>query len=258
LRFKLSGLIVLFQYMSHHYDLTLKIFALKNFVIIGASSGIGKQLANQLLKSDSQVFGTFYKTENAELEGNISLHYLNVLDENPDLSFLPDVIDGLAYCPGSINLKPFARIKTDEFLQDYQLQVLGAVKIIQALLPKLKKANNASVVLFSTVAVQTGFNYHTIVSASKGAIEGLTRALAAELAPNIRINCIAPSITDTPLAATLLSTDDKKTANAQRHPLKKIGSAEDIANMSEFLLTDKSAWITGQIFSVDGGMSSLR
>jgi len=231
---------------------------LKNFVIIGASSGIGKQLANQLLKSDVQVFGTFYKTENTELEGNISLHYLNVLDENPDLSFLPDVIDGLAYCPGSINLKPFSRIKTDEFLQDYQLQVLGAVKIIQALLPKLKKANNASVVLFSTVAVQTGFNYHSIVSASKGAIEGLTRALAAELAPNIRVNCIAPSITDTPLATTLLSTDDKKTANAQRHPLKKIGSAEDIANMAEFLLTDKSAWITGQIFSVDGGMSSLR
>ena len=231
---------------------------MKNFVIIGASSGIGKQLANQLLKSDVQVFGTFYKTENTELEGNISLHYLNVLDENPDLSFLPDVIDGLAYCPGSINLKPFSRIKTDEFLQDYQLQVLGAVKIIQALLPKLKKANNASVVLFSTVAVQTGFNYHSIVSASKGAIEGLTRALAAELAPNIRVNCIAPSITDTPLATTLLSTDDKKTANAQRHPLKKIGSAEDIANMAEFLLTDKSAWITGQIFSVDGGMSSLR
>lgn len=231
---------------------------MKNFVIIGASSGIGKQLASQLLKLDAQVFGTFYKTENAESEGNISMHYLNVLDENPDFSFLPDVIDGLAYCPGSINLKPFARIKTDEFLQDYQLQVLGAVKIIQSVLPKLKKANNASVVLFSTVAVQTGFNYHAIVSASKGAIEGLTRALAAELAPNIRVNCIAPSITDTPLAATLLSTDDKKTANAQRHPLKKIGSAEDIANMAEFLLTDKSAWITGQIFTVDGGMSSLR
>lgn len=231
---------------------------MKNFVIIGASSGIGKQLTNQLLKSDTQIFGTFYKTENTELEGNISFHYLNVLDENSDISFLPEIIDGLVYCPGSINLKPFARIKTDEFLQDYQLQVLGAVKIIQALLPKLKKSNNASIVLFSTVAVQTGFNYHSIVSASKGAIEGLTRALAAELAPNIRVNCIAPSITDTPLAATLLNNDDKKAANAQRHPLKKIGSAEDIANMAEFLLTDKSAWITGQIFTVDGGMSSLR
>ncbi|WP_221394480.1 SDR family NAD(P)-dependent oxidoreductase [Dyadobacter sp. NIV53] len=228
---------------------------MKNFVIIGASSGIGKQLASQLSKTEATVFGTFYKTENTD---SVSLHYLNVLDENADLSFLPDTIDGLAYCPGSINLKPFARIKPEEFLQDYQLQVLGAIKIIQALLPKLKKPEHASIVLFSTVAVQTGFNYHTIVAASKGAIEGLTRALAAELAPNIRVNCIAPSITDTPLAATLLSTDEKKTANAQRHPLKKIGSVGDIANMAEFLLTDKSAWITGQIFQVDGGMSGLR
>ena len=231
---------------------------MKNFIIIGASSGIGKQLASQLSKAEATVFGTFYKTENTDSDDSVSMHYLNVLDENPDLSFLPDVIDGLAYCPGSINLKPFARIKSEEFLQDYQLQVLGAIKIIQAILPKLKKSERASVVLFSTVAVQTGFNYHTIVAASKGAIEGLTKALAAELAPNIRVNCIAPSITDTPLAATLLSTDEKKAANAQRHPLKKIGSVEDIANMAEFLLTDKSAWITGQIFQVDGGMSGLR
>ena len=238
--------------------MTLKIFTLKNFVIIGASSGIGKQLSNQLSQTEVTVFGTFYKTENSNSGSSVSLHYLNVMDENPDLSFLPDVIDGLAYCPGSINLKPFARIKTDEFLQDYQLQVLGAIKIIQSLLPKLKKSERASIVLFSTVAVQTGFNYHTIVAASKGAIEGLTKALAAELAPNIRVNCVAPSITDTPLAATLLSTDEKKAANAQRHPLKKIGSAEDIANMAQFLLTDKSAWITGQIFQVDGGMSGLR
>lgn len=231
---------------------------MKNFVIIGASSGIGKQLAGQLSQTDAQVFGTFYKSDPADSDHAFSFHYLNVLDESPDLSFLPDRIDGLAYCPGSISLKPFARIKTEEFLLDYQLQVMGAVKVIQALLPKLKKSEHASVVLFSTVAVQTGFNYHSIVAASKGAIEGLTRALAAELAPGIRVNCIAPSITDTPLAATLLSTEEKKTANAQRHPLKKIGAPDDIANMAAFLLTDKSGWITGQVFQVDGGMSSLR
>lgn len=231
---------------------------MKNLIIIGASSGIGRQLASQLSKTDVKVFGTFYKTENTESEIPVSMHYLNVLDENPDLSFLPESIDGLAYCPGSISLKPFARIKPEEFLQDYQLQVLGAIKIIQAVLPRLKKSQQASIVLFSTVAVQTGFNYHSIVASSKGAIEGLTKALAAELTPSIRVNCIAPSITDTPLAATLLSSDEKRTANAQRHPMKKIGAVEDIANMAEFLLTDKSAWITGQIFKVDGGISNLR
>ena len=134
----------------------------------------------------------------------------------------------------------------------------GAIRIIQALLPKLKMAEQASIVLFSTIAVQTGFPFHTLVASSKGAIEGLTKALAAELAPKIRVNCIAPSITDTPLAAALLNTEEKKLANAQRHPLKQVGEANDIASMAEFLLTEKSKWITGQIFHIDGGMSTLK
>lgn len=133
------------------------------------------------------------------------------------------------YCPGSIQLKPFARIKAEDFAQDFQLQVIGAIRVIQQVLPILKASPQASIVLFSTVAVQTGFTFHTQVATSKGAIEGLTKALAAELAPKIRVNCIAPSITDTPLAGTLLSTPEKKEANAQRHPLKKIGAPEDIA-----------------------------
>jgi NAD(P)-dependent dehydrogenase (short-subunit alcohol dehydrogenase family) len=241
--------------VNYHY---LNTVFLKNFVIIGASSGIGRQLARQLSGTGANVLGTFYKTENADSDEAVSMHYLNVLEENPDLSFLPESIDGLAYCPGSISLKPFARIKPEEFLQDYQLQVLGAIRLIQAALPRLKQARQASIVLFSTVAVQTGFNYHSIVSASKGAIEGLTKALAAELAPGIRVNCIAPSITDTPLAAALLSSDEKRMANAQRHPMKKIGSVEDIAAMAGFLLADQAAWITGQIIKVDGGISSLR
>jgi NAD(P)-dependent dehydrogenase (short-subunit alcohol dehydrogenase family) len=228
-----------------------------NILIIGASSGIGSSLAKQLIAEGHQVYGTFNKTT-ASADGFVKLQSLNVLDENPDFSFLPDTLDGLVYCPGAVNLKPFARIKPEDFISDYQLQLVGAVKAIQACLPKLKNATNPSIVLFSTVAVQTGFNFHSLVASSKGAIEGLTKALAAEFAPKIRVNCIAPSITDTPLAGTLLNTDEKKEANAQRHPLKKIGKPEDLANLAAFLLSEKSSWITGQVLHADGGMSSLK
>ena len=229
---------------------------MKNYLVIGASSGIGKALAENL-SAENKVFGT-YNTTATEAENNISYHKLNVLDENIDLSFLPEAVHGIVYCPGSINLKPFARIKPEDFLTDYALQVVGAVKIIQAVLPKLKAAENASVILFSTVAVQVGFNFHSLISSSKGAVEGLVRALAAELAPNIRVNCIAPSITDTPLAAGLLNTPEKKEANALRHPLKKIGTPENIADLAAFLLSDKASWITGQIIHADGGMSAIK
>ena len=126
------------------------------------------------------------------------------------------------------------------------------------LLPNLKRSSNPSLILFSTVAVQAGFNFHSLVSSSKGAIEGLTKALAAEFAPKIRVNCIAPSITDTPLAASLLNSEEKKLINAQRHPLKKIGTPEDVASLATFLLSENSSWITGQILHVDGGISTLR
>ena len=229
---------------------------MKNYLVIGASSGIGKALAENL-SAENKVFGT-YNNIVKEDGNNISYHKVNVLDENIDLSFLPEILNGIVYCPGSINLKPFARIKPEDFLNDYALQVVGAVKIIQAVLPKLKAAENASVILFSTVAVQVGFNFHSLISSSKGAVEGLVRALAAELAPNIRVNCIAPSITDTPLAAGLLNTPEKKEANALRHPLKKIGTPENIADLAAFLLSDKASWITGQIIHADGGMSAIK
>ena len=228
------------------------------YLIIGASSGIGKKLAEQLFDSGHRVYATYFKNKPATNAGLIDYHYLNVLDENNPLDFLPDLLDGLVYCPGSINLRPFERIKPSDFVADFNLQVTGAIKIIQAALPGLKKAENASIVLFSTVAVQTGFPFHTQVSASKGAIEGLTRALAAEFAPKIRVNCIAPSLTDTPLAALLLNTEQKREANALRHPLKKTGMPENIADMAAFLLSEKGSWISGQIFHVDGGMSSLK
>jgi len=227
---------------------------MKNIVVIGASSGIGRSLAERLTAEGHHVFGT-YNQNDPPSEGNFV--QMDITDEELDFEFLPETIDGTAYCPGSINLKPFTRIKPKQFLDDYNLQVVGAVKCLQALLPRLKKSELASVVLFSTVAVQSGFNFHSQVSASKGAIEGLTKALAAEWAPAIRVNCIAPSLTDTPLASKLLSSEEKIQANAERHPMKRIGSPSDISNAAEFLLSDKSSWITGQILHVDGGKSTI-
>ncbi len=229
-----------------------------NYLIIGASSGIGKALAAQLANVGNSVFGTFSKNEIKSEHPNIKYNYLNVLDENCSFDFLPETLAGIIYCPGSINLRPFERIKPDDFASDYSLQVVGAIKVIQATISKLKKSDNAAILFFSTVAVQAGLPYHAQVSASKGAIEGLTKALAAEYAPKIRVNCIAPSLTDTPLAASLLNSEQKKESNALRHPLKRIGNPEDIANMAAFLLSEKASWITGQIIHVDGGISSLK
>jgi NAD(P)-dependent dehydrogenase (short-subunit alcohol dehydrogenase family) len=231
---------------------------MKNYLIIGASSGIGKRLAYMLADSGNNVYGTFCTKPVQNSEPGPEYHFCNVLDENLNFDFLPDTLDGLAYCPGSITLKPFGRIRPDEFVQDFNLQVVGAVKVIQAVLPKLKSSEAASVVLFSTVAVKSGFNFHTMVSASKGAIEGLSVSLAAELAPKIRVNCVAPSLTDTPLAETFLNNDAKREVNAQRHPLKRVGNVNDIAEMAGFLISDKSGWITGQVFHVDGGISTLK
>lgn len=229
-----------------------------NYLIIGASSGIGKETAALLQEEGHQVYATYFQHELPFDQKRYKTQFVDVLSEEMSLDFLPDTVDGLVYCPGSIYLRPFERIKPAEFIKDYELQVVGAIKVIQAIMPKLKKSEQGSIVLFSTVAVQMGLPFHSQVSASKGAIEGLMRALAAEYAPKIRVNCIAPSLTDTPLAAGLLNTDQKREANALRHPMKRIGCAEDIANMVIFLLSQKSSWITGQIMRVDGGMSSIK
>jgi NAD(P)-dependent dehydrogenase (short-subunit alcohol dehydrogenase family) len=228
-----------------------------NYLVVGASSGIGKEIVS-LLKREGQVYGTYRNTPLHENASGLEYHFLDVTEDTLNLDFLPDRIDGLAYCPGTINLKPFARIKPEDFIADFNIQVLGAVKVIQAILPRLKQSDLASVVLFSTVAVKMGFNFHSLVSTSKGAVEGLVRALAAEFAPKIRVNCIAPSITYTPLSSGLLDSDAKREANAQRHPMKRVGSVRDIAEMAVFLLSDKSGWITGQVYGVDGGISSLK
>ena len=182
----------------------------------------------------------------------------DVLSDDVTSLELPDQIDGLVYCPGSINLKPFKRIKPQTFQEDLEVNFLSLVKVVQGLLPKLSASHQASLVFFSTVAVKVGMPFHTSVSASKGAIEGFAKALAAEYAPKMRVNVIAPSLTDTPLAGRLLSSEDKKQRMGEMHPLKRIGTSLDIANTACFLLSEQSSWMTGQVLGVDGGKSTLQ
>lgn len=231
---------------------------MRNYLVIGGSSGIGAAIVKELKSSENQVYATYKSNQIGGNKNGVAYYLLDVMSEIYDLSFLPDHLDGLVYCPGSINLMPFARIKPEDYLIDYQLNVGGAIKVLQATLPLLRKSDQASVLFFSTVAVKMGFNFHSQVAASKGAIEGLTRSLAAEFAPKIRVNAIAPSITDTSLAQRFLNTDEKIKSNAERHPMKQIGQAEDIAGMAAYLLSDQAKWITGQVFAVDGGMSAVK
>ncbi|WP_339713268.1 SDR family oxidoreductase [Cyclobacterium amurskyense] len=222
-----------------------------NIVIIGGNSGIGKKVEEILINEGAKVFS--YSRSNS------GSNHLDILEDFEEIPKLPDVVHGLVYCPGTINLKPFKRIKISEFRQDLEINYLGAIKTLQYLESFLKKAKNASIVLYSTVAVQTGLGFHSSVAGAKGAIEGLTRSLAAEWANSgIRVNAIAPSLTDTALANSLLSTDEKKIAAANRHPLGRFGTVDDIASSTVFLLSDKSSWITGQILKVDGGMSVIK
>ena len=172
---------------------------MRNYLIIGANSAIGKAIVKNLNQDGNTIYGTWHKNE-PDLSGDqIHLHQFDGSEGNIDLNFLPNELHGVVYCPGSINLKPFNRFEPKDFIDDFNFQVVGAVKVIQAALPKLKKADQSSVVFFSTVAVQQGFNFHAQVAASKGAIEGLTRSLAAELSPKIRVNAVAPSLINAPL-----------------------------------------------------------
>ncbi|HBV17427.1 SDR family NAD(P)-dependent oxidoreductase [Chryseobacterium carnipullorum] len=231
---------------------------MKNTVIIGCGKGIGLATA-QLLSEKQNIIG-ISRSSSPELQNlNIEFHEMDVISGNLDNIDFPEVIDGLVYAPGTINLKPFNRLTPDDFKHDFEINVLGAVKCIQKLLPNLKKSGNSSIVLYSSVAAKLGMPFHASVSASKNAVEGLTKSLAAEYAAQkIRVNAIAPSLTDTSLASQLLSTPEKREASSKRHPLQRIGSAEEIAEMTAFLLSDQASWITGQIFGVDGGMSNIR
>lgn len=231
----------------------------QNFFIVGGSSGIGLEITKALHKKNNNVYvGSRSKDALVHLDGLRHLA-IDVQAESPNFEGLPDVLNGIVYCPGTIRLKPFHRLTMDDFLEDWQVNFLGAVKAIQACLPRLKKpTTGAAIVLFSTVAVGTGMPFHASVAGAKGAVEGLTRSLAAEFAPRIRVNAIAPSLTDTPLAQGLLSSEDKRKASAERHPSKRIGTSQEMAQIAVHLLSDASAWMTGQIIHVDGGMSALR
>ena len=230
---------------------------MKNILIIGASSGIGLELAEKL-KVNNTVFAISRHRGELGDHPNISWHQMDVFGEEIDFSFLPDSLNGLVYCPGSINLKPVRGLKQEEVLEDFRINALGALKVVQQVLARLKKSKDASVVFFSTVAVAQGMPYHVSVSMAKGAVEGLSRSLAAELAPGVRVNTIAPSLTDTPMAARLLSSDERREASAQRHPMKRVGSPSDIASMAAFLLSNEASWITGQILHVDGGIGAIK
>lgn len=228
---------------------------MKNILLIGGSYGIGLAIAREL-QFENKIFIASRTNENiADL--HVTHIPFDATTDTLDTAKLPEVIDGLVYCPGSINLRPFKGLKPESFESDLQINFISLVKVIQTVLPNLTASNQSSIVLFSTVAVKMGMPFHTSVSASKGAIEGFAKALAAEYAPKIRVNVIAPSLTDTPLANKFLNSEEKKEKSAARNPMKKVGTSEDIAQMASFLLSEKSSWISGQIFHVDGGMSTL-
>ena len=234
----------------------------KNLLIIGASSGIGAALAQQMVRLGNYRVFAASRRKPAFLPLP-EIVYLPWDVQQPltteITSQLPDVLHGVVYCPGTITLKPFHRLTPDDFRQDWDVNVMGAVTVLQSILPKLKKAEGASVVLFSSVAAQTGMGFHASVAAAKAAVEGLGKALAAEwAAQKIRVNILAPSLTDTPLAGTLLATPEKREAAARRHPLGRTGTPDEIAALARFLLLDEAAWITGQVIAAVGGLSTLR
>ncbi len=233
---------------------------MKKILIIGGNSGIGEALATSLMANGDEVHLALRSVDelSPQLIGNVASVQSFQAEEECALD-LPDSLDGVVYCPGTINLKPFHRFTLSEMKKDMDVNVFGAVGVIQKALPSLKKSGRASVVLFSSVAAQTGLAMHGSISLSKGAVEGLTVALAAELAPaKIRVNAVAPSLTDTPLAEFIVGSDTRKAAASDRHPLKCIGTAKGAAKLVEYLLSDDSAFITGQVMKVDGGLSSLR
>jgi len=225
----------------------------RQILVIGGNSGIGAATVACLQGRGDQVV----TASRHRGEGDVSWQPFDAAGPDADLE-LPERLDGVVYCPGSITLKPFHRLSDEEFESEWRLNFLGAVRTIRMALPALKKSDHASIVLFSTVAVGTGLSYHASIAGAKGAVEGLVRSLAAEFAPRIRVNAIAPSLTDTPLAGSLLSTEEKRNAAAQRHPLHRVGSPTEIAEAVAFLIGAESGFMTGQIIRIDGGLSTVK
>lgn len=222
-------------------------------IVVGGSKGIGKAIVSTLLPSHEVV--NISRTAPEINHDNLTHYDCDILNGE-----LPDIenVDGLVYCPGSINLKPINRLSIDDFKNDFEINVIGAVKAVQKYLPALKNGNNPSILLFSTVASKLGMPFHASVAASKSAVEGLTKSLGAELAPTIRVNAIAPTVTDTDLASKLLRNDRMIENMKERHPLKKYLQPQEVADMATFLLSDKSASLSGQVFEMDCGIVSFK
>ena len=227
---------------------------MKTFVIIGSTTGIGLSITKKLVQNN-RVFG-ISRREFSEFNHTNYTHFsFDVLQGSWENIPFPEQIDGLVYCPGSIQLKPLKMLTDKVIREDMEINFFGAINCIKAVSDRLQQ--NSSMLLFSTVAVQQGMPFHASIASAKGAIEGLTRSLAAEFAPKVRVNAIAPSIVDTPLAKRLLNNDRKRELISDKHPLKRVGEVDDISELACFLLSPSASWITGQIIGVDGGKSSL-
>ena len=229
---------------------------MKNILLIGGSYGIGASLAKILVNDNHVTIASRTKPDNAL--DNVNYITFDASKDEIDLDSLPETIDGFVYFPGSINLRPFKGLSIDSFKQDFDINVLSLIKVLKSILPKLNSSNSPSLVFLSTVAVSQGMPFHSSVATAKAAIEGLAKSLAAEYAPKMRVNVIAPSIVDTPLANRFLNNEAKIQKSAEKHPLNRVGNKEDIAEMISFLLSEKSSWMTGQIISIDGGLSTLK
>lgn len=226
---------------------------MKTIIVVGGSKGIGKALAEKLL-ANCNVINISRSTPKTS-HNNLTHHQCDVTqDELPEI----DNADGLVYCPGSINLKPIGRLSIDDFKNDFEINALGAVKVIQKYLPILKNGRKPSIVLFSTVAAKLGMPYHASIAVAKSGVEGLVKSLGAELAPTLRINAIAPTVTDTDLASKLLRNEKMIENITDRHPLKKFLSPEEVADMATFLLSESSSSVSGQIFEMDCGIVSFK
>ena len=226
------------------------------YLIIGAGRGIGRALAERLIAAGKPVITVARESDGPD--GTAAHIRADVVNGDLPMDQLPDALAGMAYCPGTIDLKPLRSLKADDLRHALEVNLVGAFRAAQATADRLKRVPGSSMLFFSTVAVEQGMPFHATVAAAKGGVEALARSLAAELAPTVRVNCLAPSLTHTPLAERLLSSPEKAKAAADRHPLKRVGTANDLAAMGAFLMGPDAGWVTGQVIHVDGGMSTLR